>query len=189
MSARLPNSVTADNALAIPSHALDRLLKPRSIAIVGASPREGSFGNMIERSIASLGFEGQVFLINPKYSEIHGRPAYASLSDLPTAPDCVAMAIADGGIHGWMLSHMCPCDMEAFLSCAPRIVGQGSCLNGRALLHLWAVACLKWPRAVHIRASMVADGMPGVSTGIRTALQRATQKCLLLLPASAIRMT
>ncbi len=98
MSARLPNSVTADNALAIPSHALDRLLKPRSIAIVGASPREGSFGNMIERSIASLGFEGQVFLINPKYSEIHGRPAYASLSDLPTAPDCVAMAIADAGL-------------------------------------------------------------------------------------------
>ena len=98
MSARLPSSVTGDNALAIPSHALDRLLKPRSIAIVGASPREGSFGNMIERSIASLGYEGQVFLINPKYSEIHGRPAYASLNDLPTAPDCVAMAIADAAL-------------------------------------------------------------------------------------------
>jgi hypothetical protein len=65
---------------------------------VGASPREGSFGNMIERSIASLGFQGQVFLINPKYSEIHGRPAYASLQDLPTAPDCVAMAIADAAL-------------------------------------------------------------------------------------------
>ena len=98
MSARLPSSVTGDNALAVPSHPLDRLLKPRSIAIVGASPREGSFGNMIERSIASLGFEGQVFLINPKYSEIHGRPAYASLQDLPTAPDCVAMAIADAAL-------------------------------------------------------------------------------------------
>ena len=98
MSARLCNAVTADTALATPSHALDRLLKPRSIAIVGASPREGSFGNMIERSIASLGFEGQLFLINPKYSEIHGRPAYASLSDLPTAPDCVAMAIADAAL-------------------------------------------------------------------------------------------
>jgi acyl-CoA synthetase (NDP forming) len=98
MSARLPSSVTRDNALALPSHALDRLLKPRSIAIVGASPREGSFGNMIERSIASLGYDGQVFLINPKYSEIHGRPAYASLNDLPTAPDCVAMAIADAAL-------------------------------------------------------------------------------------------
>lgn len=98
MSARLPSSVTGDNALAIRSHPLDRLLKPRSIAIVGASPREGSFGNMIERSIASLGFEGQVFLINPKYSEIHGRPAYASLQDLPSAPDCVAMAIADAAL-------------------------------------------------------------------------------------------
>ena len=98
MSARLPSSVTGDNALAIRSHPLDRLLKPRSIAIVGASPREGSFGNMIERSIASLGFQGQVFLINPKYSEIHGRPAYASLQDLPTAPDCVAMAIADAAL-------------------------------------------------------------------------------------------
>ena len=68
-------------------------------------------------------------------------------------------------IDGWMLPHMCPCDMEAFLSCAPRIVGQGGCLNVRALLHIWAAAILKWPNAVHIWASMVADGMPGVSAG------------------------
>ncbi|NBU65619.1 MAG: hypothetical protein EBS29_14120 [Chloroflexia bacterium] len=55
-------------------------------------------------------------------------------------------------IHGWMLSHMCPCDLDAFLATAPRIVGQGSRLNGRALLHLWAAAFLKWPKAVGIWA-------------------------------------
>jgi hypothetical protein len=68
-------------------------------------------------------------------------------------------------IHGWMLSHMCPCDCEAFLSCAPRLVGPGGCLNGRALLHLWVAAFLKWPKAIRIWASMVADGVPGVSVG------------------------
>lgn len=76
-------------------HRLDALLRPKSIAIVGASGREGSFGKMLQLSIQSLGYAGQVFLINPKYSEIDGVRAYPSLAELPAPVDCVAMAISD----------------------------------------------------------------------------------------------
>lgn len=76
-------------------HRLDPLLRPRSIAIVGASGREGSFGKQLRLSIESLGYAGEVFLINPKYEQIDGLPAYPSLAALPHPVDCVAMAIAD----------------------------------------------------------------------------------------------
>lgn len=76
-------------------HRLDALLRPRSIAIVGASGREGSFGKQLRLSIESLGYAGEVFLINPKYEQIDGLPAYPSLAALPHPVDCVAMAIAD----------------------------------------------------------------------------------------------
>jgi acyl-CoA synthetase (NDP forming) len=76
-------------------HKLDALLRPKSIAIVGASAREGSFGKNLHNSIKSLGYEGQVYLINPKHSQLDGQPAYATLNDLPQPVDCVALAIAD----------------------------------------------------------------------------------------------
>lgn len=76
-------------------HRLDALLRPRSIAIVGASGREGSFGKQLRLSIESLRYAGEVFLINPKYEQIDGLPAYPSLAALPHPVDCVAMAIAD----------------------------------------------------------------------------------------------
>lgn len=77
------------------THDLDALLRPRSIAIVGASPREGSFGKMLLASIRSLGYAGQIHLINPRYERIDDLPAYPTLAALPQAVDCVAMAVAD----------------------------------------------------------------------------------------------
>jgi acyl-CoA synthetase (NDP forming) len=77
------------------SHRLDALLRPRSIAIVGASGRDDSFSKQLLHSIKSLGYDGKVYLINPKYAEIDGVPAYPTLAALPESVDCVAMAIGD----------------------------------------------------------------------------------------------
>ena len=56
---------------------LQRVLNPRSIAIVGASTRVGSFG---ERVLNNLhGFDGTIHLINPKLEAIGERPCHASL--------------------------------------------------------------------------------------------------------------
>lgn len=68
---------------------LDRVLNPKNICIVGASPRTGSFG---ERVLANLsGFGGNIFLVNAKYEQIGERRCYPSLAALPENPDCVAV--------------------------------------------------------------------------------------------------
>jgi acetyltransferase len=66
---------------------LDYLLSPRSVAVIGASERPASVGYTVLRNLLADGFEGPVWPVNPKYSEVAGRPAYANLKALPQAPD------------------------------------------------------------------------------------------------------
>jgi acetate---CoA ligase (ADP-forming) len=68
---------------------LDRVLNPKSVCIVGASPRVGSFG---ERVLTNLsGFGGNIYLVNARYEAIGERRCYASMAALPENPDCVAV--------------------------------------------------------------------------------------------------
>ncbi|HLJ20684.1 MAG TPA: CoA-binding protein, partial [Stellaceae bacterium] len=75
--------------------ALHALLRPRSIAIVGASTREGSFGLRLLSSIRSGRYGGAIYPINPRYEEIAGVRCYPSLQALPAPADCVAFAVSD----------------------------------------------------------------------------------------------
>jgi acetate---CoA ligase (ADP-forming) len=75
---------------------LDPLLNPRSIAVVGASPRAGSFGQRTLQNLAT--YTGRIFPVNEKYGEIGGLTAYASLTALPEPPDCVVIAIPREGV-------------------------------------------------------------------------------------------
>lgn len=78
--------------------ALRRVLSPRSVALVGVSADPASFG---ARSTTNLrDFAGPVWTVNPKYAgqELHGRPCYASVADLPEAPDCVLLALPRAGV-------------------------------------------------------------------------------------------
>ncbi|MCB1503164.1 MAG: bifunctional acetate--CoA ligase family protein/GNAT family N-acetyltransferase [Bauldia sp.] len=72
---------------------LDRLLAPRSIALVGASPRPGSLGNSVLANLRTAGFPGPLHLVNPRYDEIDGVPVVASLRALPEAPDVAVIAV------------------------------------------------------------------------------------------------
>lgn len=69
---------------------LQRLFNPKSIAIVGVSSRETSFGARFVQNLYA--YEGELYLINPKQSELYGRKCYPSLADLPQVPDCVLIA-------------------------------------------------------------------------------------------------
>ncbi len=75
--------------------ALDALLRPRSIAIVGASTREGSFGLRLVNAISSGRYRGTVYPINSRYDEIAGHRCYPSLEAVPELPDCAAFAVSD----------------------------------------------------------------------------------------------
>src|SRR5688572_3322508 len=74
-------------------HRLDPLLKPRSIAFVGASPREKTPGNGILKAIRMGGYEGKVFAVNPKYPEIEGYPCFPSLSSVPEKVDLAVLCV------------------------------------------------------------------------------------------------
>jgi len=75
--------------------ALDALFAPRSIAIVGASERPGSYGGEAMLNLARFGYPGRVFPVNPKRPIVHGFDAYPALGDLPVAPDAVVVAIPE----------------------------------------------------------------------------------------------
>lgn len=66
---------------------LDRVLAPRSVAVIGASEREGSVGAVVMRNILEGGFEGPVWPVNPKYGTLHGLPTFGRAADLPEVPD------------------------------------------------------------------------------------------------------
>src|SRR5688572_3939432 len=72
---------------------LDPLLRPRSIAILGASERP-SIGRALMESATRLGYDGRLYPINPKYTELLGQRCYASMSELPERPDVVALCVS-----------------------------------------------------------------------------------------------
>lgn len=67
---------------------LRRLLKPRHVCIVGGQAMEDAI-----RRCADTGFAGEVWVVNPKRSELGGRKCYASIADLPEAPDATFIAV------------------------------------------------------------------------------------------------
>ena len=68
------------------------LLRPRSVAVVGASDRIG-VGQRVVANLRALDFDGELFLINPNRSRVAGLPAYPSLAELPAVPDLVVAAV------------------------------------------------------------------------------------------------
>jgi len=78
---------------------MNRLLRPSSVAIVGASPTRGSFGASVLGNLENAGYSGEIYLVNPKRAEILGRPCYASIDALPDNVDCAVLAIPRAGIR------------------------------------------------------------------------------------------
>jgi acyl-CoA synthetase (NDP forming) len=76
---------------------LRRLLHPRTIAVVGATERHGSYAGQTLLNLAAAGYPGEVWGVNPGRSEAHGVPCFASLAELPSAPDAVVVAIPAAG--------------------------------------------------------------------------------------------
>ncbi|MGN6115904.1 MAG: bifunctional acetate--CoA ligase family protein/GNAT family N-acetyltransferase [Nitrobacter sp.] len=73
------------------TYRLKNLLAPRSVALIGASPRQGSVGRAILGNIQKAQFKGEFGLVNPRYSEIDGRKASSSLAKLSFAPELVVI--------------------------------------------------------------------------------------------------
>ena len=93
-------------------HSLERVLRPQTVAVVGASRRRGAVGREVLRNLVTDDFAGAVFPVNPHADAVGGLPAYASVRQLPRPVDLAVLAVpadqvadvvrdcGDRGVHG-----------------------------------------------------------------------------------------
>lgn len=85
--------------MTVPQESLRALLRPRSVAVIGASLREETVGNFVLNGVAGPRYDGTVCGVNPRYDEIDGYPCYPSVADIPETPDCVLLAVNDARVE------------------------------------------------------------------------------------------
>ena len=76
------------------SNRLTPLLAPTSIALVGGSPREGTVGNMMIKSLRAGGYSGVMSVVNPRYETVEGLPCVGAISELEASPDLAILSVA-----------------------------------------------------------------------------------------------
>lgn len=79
---------------------LEHAVRPKSLAVLGASNRHGSLGQILMRNIIEAGFTGEIWPINPKYDEVAGRHCYARVGDIRGVPDFAVIATPPETVPG-----------------------------------------------------------------------------------------
>ena len=79
---------------------LDALFTPRAIAVVGASDKAGSVGNVLTMNLVGAGFEGPLMPVNPRSAEVCGLKCYGSVASLPQTPDLAVIATPPAAVPG-----------------------------------------------------------------------------------------
>ncbi|MDF8334573.1 acetate--CoA ligase family protein [Novosphingobium cyanobacteriorum] len=77
---------------------LDILLRPRSVAMIGASGDVTRIGGRALRHLKEVGFAGDIFPVNPGRDEVQGLKAYAGVDDIPGRIDCAVLALPTGAV-------------------------------------------------------------------------------------------
>jgi acetyl coenzyme A synthetase (ADP forming)-like protein len=72
---------------------LERFFEPRSVAIIGASRKEGSLGRVFFDSLYKFKYTGQIYPVNPQTAEISGIKCYQAIEELPEVPDVAVIAV------------------------------------------------------------------------------------------------
>jgi acetyl coenzyme A synthetase (ADP forming)-like protein len=72
---------------------MQRIMNPRSVAVIGASAEDGKIGNSVMKNLINGGYRGAIFPIHPKAAEILGRKAYPSVDAVPDEIDVAVFAI------------------------------------------------------------------------------------------------
>ncbi len=79
---------------------LDKLFAPASVAVIGASDRPGSIGQVILRNVVGGGFKGPVWPVNPRHAKVGGLTAFADVDALPATPDLAVICTPPAAIPG-----------------------------------------------------------------------------------------
>jgi acyl-CoA synthetase (NDP forming) len=79
--------------------ALERMLEARSVAVVGASVKEGSLGHQMMVELHRGGFDGAIYPVNPGYDEVLGHACFSSIADVPEPVDLAILGVANQRIE------------------------------------------------------------------------------------------
>ena len=75
---------------------MEKFFNPGSVAVIGASGSTGKPGNVVLRNMLDNGYQGEIFLVNPRGGEIEGRPVAKSIDDLPADIDQAVVTLPAG---------------------------------------------------------------------------------------------
>jgi acetyl coenzyme A synthetase (ADP forming)-like protein len=78
--------------------AVQHILRPRSVALIGASRRRDSVGGAIFHNLIEAGFTGPLYPVNPAATSVQGVPAYGSIRDVPARVDLAVIAVPAGRV-------------------------------------------------------------------------------------------
>src|SRR6202012_1006489 len=73
--------------------AMNRIMQPKAVAVIGASAEAGKIGNSVMKNLIDGGYKGAIYPIHPKAQEILGRKVYRSVRDVPGEIDIAVFAI------------------------------------------------------------------------------------------------
>ena len=82
------------------ARSIERILAPDSVAVIGASDRTGTVGHAVFTNITTGGFAGEVYAVNDHATQIGGRPAYRSVTDIAGAVDLAVIAVPAAAVPG-----------------------------------------------------------------------------------------
>ncbi len=94
------------------SASIHRFFHPASVAIIGASRRQDTIGQLLVRNLVTADFTGRVYVVNPSATAVSGMPAYKSVNEIPGDVDVAIVAVpaeavtdvvldcAAKGVHG-----------------------------------------------------------------------------------------
>lgn len=114
---------------------LQKLFKPESVALFGASQTPDSLGTVVLHNLRSAGYSGDLVLVNPKYSEIDGQPCFSKLSEAGRSVD-TAIIVAPSSAVPDIVTDCGQCGVSAaiVISAGFREVGaQGAALEAEML--------------------------------------------------------
>ena len=91
---------------------LKAFFAPASVALVGATDDTKRFAGRVLMRMLDFGFKGRVYPVNPRFKEVRGLPCYASVRNVPEAPDHVGIVVPTERV------------MEVLEDCAAREIGR-----------------------------------------------------------------
>lgn len=78
---------------------IEAFVKPRSVAVIGASDRPGSWGSFIMEGLLTWKFPGRIYPVNHRAETVFGIPTYRDISSIPDEVDLVVITIPAESVH------------------------------------------------------------------------------------------